>query len=107
MQLVGIDLGTVRHQSVWVAETFWERLRGLNGRPPDAAMLLPGWSVHGVGMRRRITVIALDAEFRVMATRQLRPGGVCAVRGARWMLELPTWAEPPSIGTATRFFPTH
>ena len=103
MRLVRVDLGTSRHRSVWVAETFWERLRGLMGRSSESALLLRGGSVHSVGLRRGLTVIALDAEFRVLAIRPLPPGSMCAVRGARWMLEVPASAELPPVGAALRF----
>ena len=101
--MVRVDLGP--HVDVAVAETFWERLRGVIGRSHTTALLLPTRSIHSIGVRRTLTVVALDAEFRVLAARRLKPGSVYAVAGARWMLELPGTLEPPPMGTTLRFIP--
>lgn len=87
-----------RSGAVLVAETFWERLRGLIARPPDTAMLVPGRSVHGFGMRRPCQVVAIDRDGVVVSSTILRPGTVVRVPAARWMLELPTSAPPPPVG---------
>ncbi|HEY5685734.1 MAG TPA: hypothetical protein VIY70_10215 [Acidimicrobiia bacterium] len=87
-----------RSGAVLVAETFWERLRGLIARPPDTAMLVPGRSVHGFGMRRSCQVVALDGDGVVVSSSILRPGTLVRVPAARWMLELPTTAPLPPVG---------
>lgn len=88
---------------VFVAETFGERLRGLIGRPPHWAMLLPGSSVHSVGMRRPIVVVALDADFRVVETTRLDPMRVFSAKASHWMVELPSDADVPRRGETLRF----
>lgn len=50
-------------------------------------MLIPGRSVHGVGMREPLTVIGIDPGGRVVGIRRLQPGGVVFMLEARWMLE--------------------
>lgn len=79
-----------------VARTFSTRRRGLR---PDASLgpiFIPGASVHGLGMRVPLSVVALDRALVVLEVRRLRPGRVMVVRGARWMLELPPGMTLPS-----------
>jgi uncharacterized protein len=69
-----------------------ERRRGLLGRSPPAPRtalaLLSCRSVHTIGMRFAIDVIALDAALRVRWVRTLRPGRVVLPRaGVRHLLE--------------------
>ncbi len=94
-----IELGSGEWQSgqVLVAESFWQRLRGLIARPPDTAILIPGRSVHGIGMTRPCRVVALDRRYRVLAVRVLRPGRVVSVPGTSRILELPESIPPPPL----------
>jgi hypothetical protein len=82
-----------------VAATYWTRLRGMLARrePPAGLLLVPGGSVHGVGMTRSLDVAMLvpleGAErgagpYRVARTAVLRPFGlVTSRRGVRAVLE--------------------
>jgi len=75
-----------------VADTVGARLRGLLGRRqlPEALLLRPSGSVHGVGMLRSIDVAVLDSQGVVLATLVLRPGGVTRPRrGGTSVLEAP------------------
>ncbi len=98
MRILELSSGEWRSGQVLLAETFWERLRGLLARPSDTAMLIPGSSVHGFGMRRSCRVIALDPGLGVLSTSILRPGRIVWQQGAAWMLELPVTVPPPPAG---------
>jgi uncharacterized protein len=75
-----------------------ERRRGLLGRPrpgPRTALaLLSCRSVHTIGMRFAIDVIALDGALRVRWVRTLRPGRVLMPRpGVHHLLETRAGSE--------------
>jgi hypothetical protein len=61
-------------------------------------MLIPGRSVHGIGMTEPLTVIGIDPSGRVVGIRPLRPGGVVVMLGARWLLEQPVASSVPGHG---------
>lgn len=83
---------------VEVAETWWQRLRGLIGRArlqPDEALLIRSCSaIHTFGMRFPIDVVFLDARGVVLkAVSNVRPwrvGPICL--GSAAVLELPSGA---------------
>jgi hypothetical protein len=88
-----------RTLEVMVPETRRERMRGLRGSvgsPGRQALLLQRCrSVHTFGMRFPILVVFLDAGYRVLETRRVRPRRVVRPRfGARHVLELPLVASP-------------
>jgi uncharacterized membrane protein (UPF0127 family) len=75
-----------------VAETWRSRFRGLLGRRPlpEALLLRPESSVHGVGMREALDVAVLDRDGVALAVLVLRPWGVTSPRrGAAAVLEAP------------------
>lgn len=86
---------------VEVADTYWTRLRGMLARsePPPGLLLVPGGSVHGVGMTRSLDVAMLAplegadrvaGPFRVVRVAVLAPFGlVGSRRGVRCVLEAP------------------
>ncbi|HEX3300007.1 MAG TPA: DUF192 domain-containing protein [Actinomycetota bacterium] len=81
-----------RPWTVSVPHTRRERMRGLRGRawlPPDHGLLLLRCrSVHTFGMRAPIAVAFLDADWRVLSVRRVRPGRVVLPRWrARHVLE--------------------
>jgi uncharacterized membrane protein (UPF0127 family) len=86
---------------IWHVEipmTRRERMRGLRDRgflPPDHAMLFPRCrSVHSFGMRLPITVVFLDARWRVVGVRRMPPGRLARPRlRARSVLECPAGAD--------------
>lgn len=76
-----------------LADTLWERLRGLMGRrelaPGEGVLLRPSGSVHTCFMRFPIDIIFLDAELEVLrVAAAVRPWRTRGQRGARAVLEL-------------------
>ena len=78
---------------VYRAETMFERLRGLIGRPPlnpdQGYWLDPCNSVHTFGMGYPLDVIFLDtAGLIIKVAENLRPWRIAGAIGARVSLEL-------------------
>lgn len=78
---------------VRVAETAWERTRGLLGRemlqPGEGLLILRCGSVHTFGMRYRIDVVFLDAQGVVRrVAKSLAPARMAWCRSGRHVLEL-------------------
>ena len=61
-------------------------------------MLIPGPSVHGIGMKEPLLVVGLDAGERVVGLGTLLPGRVVWIRGAKQIVELPAGLLPPPEG---------
>jgi hypothetical protein len=85
-----------------LADSYWRRLRGMLARRelPAGLLLVPGGSVHGVGMTRSLDVAVLGpahegadrvrGPHRVLRTGVLRPMGLHgSAPGARAVLEAP------------------
>ncbi len=78
-----------------VADTYLARLRGMLGRSPlpEAMLLVPCTSVHGVGMRSDLDVAFVARDGEVLRTGVLRPRAFLgAPRGTRAVLEAPAGA---------------
>lgn len=76
-----------------VADSFWRRLRGLQGRaslaPGDGMLFRGEGSIHSAFMRFRFDAVFMDRELRVIAlAEQIPPWRTRAARGARNILEL-------------------
>ena len=76
-----------------VADTFWRRLRGLQGRatlePGDGMLFRGEGSIHSAFMRFRFDAVFMDREMRVIAlAERIPPWRTRAARGARNILEL-------------------
>ena len=85
---------------VWVAETSWERTRGLLGRPrlaPGEGMWLPRCRfIHTCGMGYAIDVVFADALGRVVRVAAgLRPWRLAWAWAAAHTLELPAGGAAP------------
>lgn len=75
-----------------VADTFGSRLRGMLARRelPDALLLVPCRSVHGLGMTQALDVAFCAPDGQVLAVSVLRPMGLAnAPRGTSQVLESP------------------
>lgn len=88
---------------VLYADRFVDRLRGLVGMPPTTAMIIPGRSVHGCGLRRSLWAVGVGGNGLVRSVTRLRPFGLRVDPGARWLLELPWEDRPPPPGSRVAF----
>lgn len=85
--------GRVVLHGVLRADSYFERARGLLGRPSPAegeGMLFPGCrSIHTIGMRYAIDLVFLDEQGGVLGLRSgLKPFGLALCRKAAAALEL-------------------
>jgi uncharacterized membrane protein (UPF0127 family) len=83
----------VSEGELMLAQTYWQRLRGLLGRPvlaPGVGLLIaPCASVHTFFMGCRIDVVYLSCDNVVQKlVPQLKPWRVSAARGASYVVEL-------------------
>lgn len=83
---------------VMVAEGFWGRLAGIHGVPPGWGVLIPGRSVHGMIIARKLWAVGLDITLQVVGVRLLRPAGLAVFGDATAVLELRADRVPPSTG---------
>ncbi len=89
------DRGTELAIRVRKADTFWKRLKGLQGKSSlpsgEGLWIIPCRGVHTHGMTFSIDVVFLDGEMKVVGLEEnLRPGRFAPVRWrARTVLELP------------------
>ncbi|MFN2525236.1 MAG: DUF192 domain-containing protein [Actinomycetota bacterium] len=87
--------GRVLADRVTVAQTFFDRMRGLLGRLEigrgEALVLRNAAQIHTFGMRFPIDVLFLDADGRVLhVIRAMRPWRLSRwVRKCRYVVELP------------------
>lgn len=98
MRRLQLTAGDWRREVI-VPERFVERLRGVKALPPGTAMLLPGWSVHGIGLATPLRVVGIERSGRVADVVELPPGTVRIIWRARWMLELPDGEPAPAAGS--------
>lgn len=106
LRVFNVTRGCALGVHVALADRWWHRLRGLNGRaqigPGEGMLLTPCTAVHMHGMRYPLDVAFLTKDGRVVATYdELPPGGRTRWRhpGARSALELPA-GTLRSTGTA-------
>ena len=94
-QLFNVTRSTVLATDLWVAESWWERAKGLLGRADlgqGQGLLLPGCrSIHMIGMRFAIDAAFIDRAGQVVALRRsLKPWAMTPPLGAAWgVVELP------------------
>ena len=95
VQIVDPASGAELGQRVGVAEWWWQRLRGLLGRPPlqagEGLLLTPCRAIHMAGMKYPLDVVFLDRQGTVVALYpSIAPGGRTRWHAsARSALELP------------------
>ena len=83
--------------TVWHANGYFSRLRGLLGRklaPYGGLMLTPCSCIHTIGMGYAIDAVYLDRAYQVLRVdHAIAPGRLCkGQHGARHVLELPEGA---------------
>jgi uncharacterized membrane protein (UPF0127 family) len=109
--VVHAERGTCLVPRVWRAESAWERLRGLLGRPSlgpgEGLWLEPCAMVHTVGMRYALDLAFIDRRGRVCRlVHGLAPARLAGCAAARTTLELAGGALAASgirIGDAVRW----
>ena len=84
---------------VTVATCFRDRWRGLRPHSQGRALLLKGYSVHGIGMREALWAIGLDQVSTVVEVCLLLPYRVVRIPQATWLLEMAAIETPPPIGS--------
>ncbi|MBW3667322.1 MAG: hypothetical protein KY394_06985 [Actinobacteria bacterium] len=84
---------------VFAARSFLDRWRGVKRLPDGSRLLLAARWVHGFGLRDPLVVAAIDAEMKVAEVRILRRGRLLSFPQARFLLEMPTGATPPPVGS--------
>lgn len=94
---VELVAGDWERTDVAVPTTFIGRWRGLRA-VRSGTILLPGSSVHTLGMASPLRVVAIDASGVVVSNRVVERGRICTVPRAAWMLELPVSDEGPPLG---------
>ncbi|MEX2278559.1 MAG: hypothetical protein WEA76_00570 [Acidimicrobiia bacterium] len=102
MDLVDVSIGEADYRAVKVPTSFVDRWRGMKVR--TGAMVFSTSSVHGFGMDRDLTVVAIDAAGIVIAVKTLRPRWIVAVPRARHILELEIGLPRPRVGDPVRFY---
>jgi uncharacterized membrane protein (UPF0127 family) len=97
-----VAVSGARRVPVGVAETPFERFRGLIGAGPPRGLLLPRTrSIHTIGMRAPIDAVLLDAGGTVVAVVRVTPGRLLLPRRrVRAVLEL--WGSPFVPGDVVR-----
>ena len=80
--------------TVWAADRWWSRMRGLLARPPlaadasEALLIRPCASVHTVGMGYPLDLVFLDRQGQVVGLRErLRPWRAAACTRAAVTVE--------------------
>ena len=96
-RLINRTKQTVIAERLFVADTFFGRLKGLlgtSGLPSgDALMIRPCNNIHMFGMRYAIDVAFVSADDKVLkAVEALAPGRIAWRRGAAYVVELPCGA---------------
>ena len=70
-----------------LAETFVDRLLGIRRIGGADLVIIPGSSVHGIGMAAPLSVSGVTDDGVVSQTRRLDPGRVVRFPGAAWVIE--------------------
>lgn len=78
--------------SVYVADTFFSRLKGLHGVPPlaigEGLLITPCKGIHTLTMHHAIDVVFLDKSGVVLEARTVQRRQFCQCRGAHSCLEM-------------------
>lgn len=82
-----------------LAESFFERLRGVNLSAARRGIVIRRSAVHTMGMSHAIEAVAVDGEGRVVDVRTLDPNRFAWFRGANYLVELPAGSAVPSVGS--------
>ena len=92
----------VFRRPITVPVTLRERLPGIKRTPPGHGVLLATSTVHSVGLKHSIGLLALDEKGAVLAAYHLAPNKTWRCPAATWILELPPVLSKPSEGATVR-----
>ncbi len=100
LEVRNVSRGSQVASRVGIADRWWQRARGLIGRPPlgpgEGLLLVPCHAIHMLGVRYAIDIAFLDDECRVVALYpRLEPGVRSRTKWhgeARYTLELSSGA---------------
>lgn len=86
--------GTLLGEHISVAQTFWQRLRGLLGtsnlQTGHGLMIKPCSSIHTWGMAYSIDVLFVDCNDQIIKIVQNLPAGrMAGAAGSYYVIELP------------------
>lgn len=82
-----------------VAESFFERLRGVKLSTAVSGVVIRRSAVHTMGVSSAIETVAVDREGTVIGVRSLAPNRFAWFRGASYLVELPGGTEVPEVGS--------
>lgn len=99
MKNVGLRAGSWSVDHLVVAESFFERLRGVKLSAARQGILIHRSAVHTMGIADAIETVAVDREGRVVGVRTLSPNRFAWFRRAKYVLELPAGSPVPPIGS--------
>lgn len=68
-------------------------------------MVFSARSIHTVGMREPLSVVAIDRMGRVLWVRTVGAGRLVFALCARWIVELPLDWTPPPVGAVVSGLP--
>lgn len=99
MKHVGLSSGSWSVEGLVLAESFLERLRGVNLPEAGRGVVIQRSGVHTMGLSHAIETVAIDAQGRVAHVRTLPPNRFAWFPGARYVVELPPGTAVPDVGS--------
>lgn len=99
MKYVGLRADSWSVDHLVLAESFFERLRGVTLSAARRGIVIQRSAVHTMGMSHAIETVAVDGEGRVVGVRTLNPNRFAWFRGAKYLVELPPGSPVPLIGS--------
>lgn len=85
-----------------MAETFWDRLRGIKKIPDGSGVALRSRAIHTVGLEKPFGAFGLDQTGTVVTVKTLAPNRFFYFRDADLVVELPEESELPPEGATIR-----
>lgn len=73
--------------------------------PGEVGLVLPGRSIHTVGMRVPLHVTFLTEVGEVVETGVVEPGRLMGCRSARWVMETAVDGSLPPMGAVMKIVP--
>lgn len=82
-----------------LAESFCDRLLGIKSPSAAAGLVIEARSIHTMGLRRTLTVFAVDQEGVVLDVRLVPPNRIAFFPAAHLIIELPSGQVPAHAGS--------